>query len=165
MRIGEIVGEPLRVHGLASDKEDARKRACELLARCGLRGADVLDRYPHQFSGGQKQRIVIARALASEPEFIVCDEPTSALDVSIQAQVLNLLRDLQQDLGLSLLFISHDLGVVGHMCDRIAVMNAGRIVEMGTREEVIGAPSHEYTRRLLGSMPGWRQSTRHTALG
>jgi ABC-type glutathione transport system ATPase component len=156
MRIGESVAEPLRVHGLVKSRAEGLARAKELLARCGLpdpTGA-LVRRYPHEFSGGQKQRIVIARALATGPELIVCDEPTSALDVSIQAQVLNLIKDLQRELGLSLLFISHDMGVVGHMCDRIAVMRAGKIVETGPATEVIRGPREEYTRTLLAAVPG-----------
>ncbi len=153
MRIGAIVGEPLAVHGIVRGRAAIRTRAAELLESCGMPGSHVLDRYPHEFSGGQRQRICIARALATKPEFIVCDEPTSALDVSIQAQILNLLKDLQRDLGLSLLFISHDMGVVRHMCDRVAVMRAGQIVEMGTREQVISSPKHEYTRSLLAAVP------------
>jgi oligopeptide transport system ATP-binding protein len=154
MKIGVIVGEPLRVHGLATDREALRTRVRELLAQCGMPGADVPDRYPHEFSGGQKQRICIARALATNPEFIVCDEPTSALDVSIQAQILNLLKDLRRDLKLSLLLISHDMGVVRHMCDRIAVMSGGKIVEIGTADEVIEAPKEPYTKKLLAAVPG-----------
>ena len=153
MRIGAIVGEPLSVHGVVRGRAAIRKRAAELLESCGMPGEHVLEKYPHEFSGGQRQRICIARALATRPEFIVCDEPTSALDVSIQAQILNLLKDLQRDLGLSLLFISHDMGVVRHMCDRVAVMRAGKIVEVGTRDDVIGAPKHEYTRSLIAAVP------------
>jgi ABC-type glutathione transport system ATPase component len=153
MRIGAIVGEPLGVHGVVSGRAAIRKRVAELLESCGMPGEHVLDRYPHEFSGGQRQRICIARALATRPEFIVCDEPTSALDVSIQAQILNLLKDLQRGLGLSLLFISHDMGVVRHMCDRVAVMRAGKIVEVGARDDVIGAPKHEYTRALIAAVP------------
>jgi oligopeptide transport system ATP-binding protein len=156
MRIGDIVAEPLRVHAMVSSRAEGIKRAGELLTRCGLpdETGRLLRRYPHEFSGGQRQRIVIARALATQPELIVCDEPTSALDVSIQAQILNLIRDLQRDLELSLLFISHDMGVVGHMCDRIAVMRAGKIVETGPAERVIRAPQEEYTRTLLAAVPG-----------
>jgi ABC-type glutathione transport system ATPase component len=153
MRVGDIVAEPLVVHGEGGTKEELAARVRSLLERCGMPAASM-DRYPHQFSGGQRQRIAIARALALTPELIVCDEPTSALDVSIQAQILNLLKDLQRERGLSYLFISHDMGVVQHMCDRIAVMRAGKIVEMGTREEVLGSPREEYTRRLLAAVPG-----------
>lgn len=152
MRIGDIVAEPLVVHGAASGADLARQVA-GLLERCGMPAASV-DRYPHQFSGGQRQRVAIARALALNPALIVCDEPTSALDVSIQAQILNLLMDLQRERGLSYLFISHDMGVVQHLCPRLAVMRAGRIVETGTREEVLGAPREEYTRGLLAAAPG-----------
>ncbi len=156
MRIGDIVAEPLRVHRLAASRREAHARAAELLTRCGLPDPTgrILARYPHEFSGGQRQRIVIARALATSPELIVCDEPTSALDVSVQAQILNLIRDLQRDLGLSLLFISHDMGVVGHMCDRIAVMRAGQIVETGQAQRVIRNPEQDYTRTLLAAVPG-----------
>lgn len=153
MRIGAIVGEPLGVHGVVRGRAAIHTRAAELLESCGMPGEHVLNRYPHEFSGGQRQRICIARALATRPEFIVCDEPTSALDVSIQAQILNLLKDLQRDLGLSLLFISHDMGVVRHMCDRVAVMRAGKIVEVGARDDVIGSPKHEYTRALIAAVP------------
>jgi ABC-type microcin C transport system duplicated ATPase subunit YejF len=155
MRVGDIVAEPLVVHGEGGTKEELVARVRSLLERCGMPAASM-DRYPHQFSGGQRQRIAIARALALTPELIVCDEPTSALDVSIQAQILNLLKDLQKERGLSYLFISHDMGVVQHMCDRIAVMKAGKIVEMGTREEVLGSPREDYTRTLLAAVPGAR---------
>jgi peptide/nickel transport system ATP-binding protein len=154
MRVGEIVGEPLLVHRLVRGRAARRARALELLAKCGLPDAGAADRYPHEFSGGQKQRIAIARALATGPRLLVCDEPTSALDVSIQAQILNLLKDLRRDLGLAMLFISHDMGVVAHMCDRIAVMRAGRIVEMGMGAEVISSPREGYTRELLAAVPG-----------
>ncbi len=153
MTVGAIVEEPLRVHRIGRSGAERRARVDELLAQCGLPGAGVAGRYPHEFSGGQRQRICIARALATRPAFVVCDEPTSALDVSIQAQILNLLKDLRRDLGLSLLFISHDMGVVRHMCDRIAVMHAGRIVEMGERDRVIDSPEHEHTRTLLNAVP------------
>jgi ABC-type oligopeptide transport system ATPase subunit len=154
MRIEAIVGEPLLVHGLvqAGDRVVLRHKVEELLVRCGM-PKHAADRYPHEFSGGQRQRIGIARALALEPKFIVCDEPTSALDVSIQAQILNLLRDLQRDFGLSFLFISHDMAVIQHMCKRIAVMYKGKIVEEGTREEILRAPKHAYTQALLSAVP------------
>ena len=151
MRVGRIIGEPLEVHGITSGDE-TRVRVEELLMKCGL-WKQAADRYPHEFSGGQRQRIGIARALSLNPRLIVCDEPTSALDVSIQSQILNLLADLQQEMGLSYLFISHDMAVIHHICDRIAVMFNGKIVEEGTREEIINAPKHEYTRALLSAVP------------
>ena len=151
MRVGSIVGEPLEVHGMASGDE-LRERVEALLERCGLWRA-AADRYPHEFSGGQRQRIGIARALALQPKMIVCDEPTSALDVSVQSEILNLLADLQQQFGLSYLFISHDMAVIHHICDRIAVMKDGKIVEEGSREDVIGNPQHRYTKRLLLAVP------------
>ncbi len=152
MRIASIVGEPLVIHGMVSDKAELRERVENLLERCGMPRA-AADRYPHEFSGGQRQRIGIARALALEPKFIVCDEPTSALDVSIQAQIINLLSDLQSEFGLSYLFISHDMAVIQHVCKRIAVMYKGKIVEEGTREEIIGNPQHKYTQSLLSAVP------------
>jgi len=152
MRIASIVGEPLLIHGMVTDKAELRERVESLLERCGMPRA-AADRYPHEFSGGQRQRIGIARALALEPKFIVCDEPTSALDVSIQAQVINLLMDLQEEFGLSYLFISHDMAVIQHVCKRIAVMYKGKIVEEGTREEIIGNPQHKYTQSLLSAVP------------
>ena len=151
MRVGRIVGEPLEVHGMA-EGEELRERVEALLERCGLWRA-AADRYPHEFSGGQRQRIGIARALALEPKLIVCDEPTSALDVSVQSEILNLLADLQDQFGLSYLFISHDMAVIHHICDRIAVMKDGKIVEEGTRDAVIGSPTHAYTKRLLLAVP------------
>jgi ABC-type oligopeptide transport system ATPase subunit len=151
MRVGRIVGEPLEVHGIARG-EELRERVETLLERCGLWRA-AADRYPHEFSGGQRQRIGIARALALGPRLIVCDEPTSALDVSVQSQILNLLSDLQDEFGLSYLFISHDMAVIHHACDRIAVMKDGKIVEAGDRRQVIEEPRHPYTRRLLLAVP------------
>ncbi len=152
MRVGRIIGEPLEVHGLTKGEDETRVRVEELLVKCGL-WKQAADRYPHEFSGGQRQRIGIARALSLNPRLIVCDEPTSALDVSIQSQILNLLGDLQQEMGLSYLFISHDMAVIHHICDRIAVMYNGRIVEEGTRDEIINAPKHEYTQALLSAVP------------
>ena len=152
MRILSIVGEPLIIHGMVTDKSELRDRVETLLERCGMPRA-AADRYPHEFSGGQRQRIGIARALALEPKFIVCDEPTSALDVSIQAQVINLLMDLQEEFQLSYLFISHDMAVIQHVCERIAVMYKGKIVEDGSREQIIGDPQHKYTQSLLSAVP------------
>jgi oligopeptide transport system ATP-binding protein len=151
MRVGSIVGEPLEVHGMASGDE-LRERVEQLLERCGLWRA-AADRYPHEFSGGQRQRIGIARALALQPKLIVCDEPTSALDVSVQSEILNLLDDLQEQMGLSYLFVSHDMAVIHHVCDRIAVMKDGKIVEEGSRDSIIGNPQHPYTKRLLLAVP------------
>jgi len=152
MRVGEIVGEPLKVHGLAGDRRRYRARVAELLDLVGLLPA-MANRYPHQFSGGQRQRIGIARALALEPDLVICDEAVSALDVSIQAQVLNLLMDLQEQLGLTYLFIAHDLSVVRHISDRIGVMYLGRIVEITARDELFERPRHPYTEALLASVP------------
>ena len=151
MRVGSIIGEPIEVHGLATGDE-LQERVESLLVRCGL-WAGAADRYPHEFSGGQRQRIGIARALALQPKLIVCDEPTSALDVSVQSQVLNLLSDLQDEFGLSYLFISHDMAVIHHICDRIAVMWKGRIVEEGDRDTIIHRPQHPYTQSLLSAVP------------
>ncbi len=150
MRVGAIVAEPLEVHRVARG-EAARRSACDLLERVGLPRAAAA-RYPHELSGGQRQRVGIARALALRPRLVICDEPTSALDVSIQAQILNLLRDLQDEFGLTYLFISHDMAVVDHVCDRIAVMFRGRIVEQGDRDRVLSSPQHEYTRALMGAV-------------
>ncbi|MEI4472336.1 ABC transporter ATP-binding protein [Frigidibacter sp. MR17.24] len=151
MRVGDAVAEPLAIHGIGSPAE-RRARAAELFARVGL-AADQLDRYPHEFSGGQRQRICIARALALNPRLIICDESVSALDVSVQARVLALLGELKRDLGLSYLFISHDMAVVEMIADRVAVMYLGQIVEMGTRDQVFGDPRHPYTRRLIAAVP------------
>ncbi len=151
-RVWRIVSEPLLVQGVTKNKAELRRRAEELLDRCGM-PTDSANRRPHEFSGGQRQRIMIARALALEPDLVVCDEPTSALDVSVQAQILNLLRDLQTERGLAYLFISHDMGVIRHMCDRVAVMKGGEIVEQGDAAQIVDAPEHEYTKTLLASVP------------
>ena len=152
MRIGSIVAEPLAIHGRGGTRSQRRRLAEGLLDRCGM-PANALHRYPHQFSGGQRQRIAIARALALNPALIVCDEPTSALDVSIQAQVINLLQDLQDEFGLAYLFISHDMAVVSHICHRVAVMKSGEIVETGPTRRVIDDPQHPYTQKLIGAVP------------
>jgi oligopeptide transport system ATP-binding protein len=151
MTAGDIVGEPLTVHGLAAGKEK-RERVAELFQQVGLR-ADQMHNYPHQFSGGQRQRICIARALALGPDLIVCDEPVSALDVSIQAQVINLLIDLQRKHHFSYLFIAHDLAVVAHISHRVAVMYLGRVVELADKTELFANPRHPYTQALLASVP------------
>jgi peptide/nickel transport system ATP-binding protein/oligopeptide transport system ATP-binding protein len=151
MTAGDIVGEPLSVHGLATGKQK-QERVAKLFAQVGLR-PDQMKNYPHQFSGGQRQRICIARALALQPRLIVCDEPVSALDVSIQAQVINLLIDLQREHGFSYLFIAHDLAVVAHISHRVAVMYLGRIVEIANRDELFNNPRHPYTQALLASVP------------
>ncbi len=151
MTVGDIVAEPLLVHSIGT-KKDRRSRVRELLDVVGF-DPGFTNRYPHEFSGGQRQRIGIARALALSPKLIVCDEPVSALDVSIQAQILNLLKDLQQDFGLTYLFIAHDLAVVRSMSDRIAVMNKGKLVEIGPAEELYASPREDYTKALLSAVP------------
>ena len=152
MRVRDIVAEPIRFHRLADGREEVEAIVADLLEQVGL-GAGAATRYPHEFSGGQRQRISIARALATRPRFLICDEPTSALDVSIQAQVLNLLKDLQELLGLTMLFISHDLPVIRQMCDRVGVMQGGRLCEVRETEALFEDPEHDYTRHLLGLMP------------
>ena len=151
-KVSEIIAEPIRVHRLLEDEAAISTRVGELLQHVGLAASDA-GRFPHQFSGGQRQRISIARALASQPEFLVCDEPTSALDVSVQAQVLNLMRDLQRADGLTYLFISHNLAVVHHVADRVGVMYLGRIVEIAPKRTLFATPRHPYTRMLLDAIP------------
>jgi len=151
MQVGKIVGEPIEVHKLAKGSE-VDDRVAELMKKVGLE-PEMMSRYPHEFSGGQRQRIGIARALSLEPEFIVCDEPVSALDVSVQSQILNLLADLRDELGLSYLFIAHNLAVVEHFCDRVAVMYLGRIVELADRQTLYRNPQHPYTKALLSAAP------------
>jgi peptide/nickel transport system ATP-binding protein len=151
-RVHDIIAEPLVAHGLMRDRAQIVQRVDELLHQVKLAPADK-EKYPHQFSGGQRQRLSIARALATKPEFLVCDEPTSALDVSVQAQVLNLMKDLQRELGLTYLFISHNLAVVHHISDRVGVMYLGKIAEMAPRRLLFSAPRHPYTRMLLDAIP------------
>jgi oligopeptide transport system ATP-binding protein len=152
MTVGNIVGEPLEVHNIYSSRAERRERVQELLRVVGLNPYFV-NRYPHEFSGGQRQRIGVARALAVNPEFIVCDEPISALDVSIQAQIINMLEDLQAEFGLTYLFIAHDLSVVRHISDRIAVMYLGKLAELADRDELYANPLHPYTQALLSAVP------------
>jgi peptide/nickel transport system ATP-binding protein len=158
-RVERIVADPIKAFGLAKDNHEIEHRVGELLRLVGLDPADGA-KYPHEFSGGQRQRICIARALSSKPEFIVCDEPTSALDVSVQAQILNLMRDLQDQFRLSYLFISHNLAVVRHMAARVAVMYLGRVVEMAPTEQLFEHPSHPYTRMLIDALPDLAMSGR-----
>lgn len=164
MTVEELVGEGLLVHRLETSPAARRARVAELLSMVGL-SAEDMRRYPHSFSGGQRQRIAIARALAVRPRLLVCDEPVSALDVSVQAQVINLLLDMRASLGLTMLFIAHNLAVVGQVCQRIAVIRNGQIMEQGLTEEVFGKPQHPYTRELLDAVPipdpkatGWLRS-------
>jgi oligopeptide transport system ATP-binding protein len=152
MTIAEIIAEPLEIHCPDWTRRRRVERCRELLERVSL-DAEHLERYPHEFSGGQRQRIGIARALAAEPEFVICDEPVSALDVSVQAQIVNLLQDLQEELGLTYLFIAHDLAVVEHISDQVLVMTEGRIVEQASADDIYRNPQHEYTRRLLAAVP------------
>jgi oligopeptide transport system ATP-binding protein len=150
-RVGQIVGDPLKRQGVASGS-DLRRQVQELLERVGLSN-EHYNRFPHEFSGGQRQRIGIARAISLKPKLVICDEPVSALDVSIQAQIVNLLDDLQDEFGLAYLFVAHDIGVVRHISDRIAVMNEGKIVEQGSADQVCESPQDDYTKKLLAAVP------------
>ena len=158
-KVREIIGEPLSEHGLVTEAAALEHRVADLLRSVGMGAADM-EKFPHQFSGGQRQRISIARALATEPEFLVCDEPTSALDVSVQAQVLNIMKDLQRERGLTYLFISHNLAVVRHVADQVGVMYLGRLVELADRKTLFAAPRHPYTRMLLDAIPDIAMSGR-----
>jgi peptide/nickel transport system ATP-binding protein len=158
-KVLDIVGEPLREHGLVPGADALRARVSELLLQVGLAASDC-EKFPHQFSGGQRQRISIARALATQPEFLVCDEPTSALDVSVQAQVLNIMKDLQRSHGLTYLFISHNLAVVRHVADQVGVMYLGRLVEVADKKLLFDSPRHPYTRMLLDAIPDIAMSGR-----
>jgi oligopeptide/dipeptide ABC transporter ATP-binding protein len=152
MSVGQMLAEPLQVHGIVPRRAERRQRVTELLAEVGLPSA-LSERYPHELSGGQRQRIGIARALAMQPSFIVCDEPVSALDVSIQAQIMNLLDDLQERYGLTYLFVAHDLSVVRHISDRVAVMYLGKLVELADWQRLYEEPLHPYTKALLAAVP------------
>ncbi|MGZ3853051.1 MAG: ATP-binding cassette domain-containing protein, partial [Flavisolibacter sp.] len=152
LTIGDAIAEPMSIRGIERTNKARKKRVADLLEQVSLSPA-MMNRYPHEFSGGQRQRIVIARALSLHPGFIVCDESVSALDVSVQAQVLNLLNELKNELGLTMLFISHDLSVVRYMCDRIMVMNRGEIIESGPAEQVYYRPQNEYTKQLIQAIP------------
>jgi len=157
--VEDIVGEPLREHGILAKGPELKARVGELLKSVGLSPLDMV-KYPHQFSGGQRQRISIARALATQPEFLVCDEPTSALDVSVQAQVLNIMKDLQREQGLTYLFISHNLAVVRHVADEVGVMYLGRLVEVAEKHTLFDSPQHPYTRMLLDAIPQMKHTGR-----
>lgn len=152
MRVGKIIEEPLIINHSCATKEERRARVMELMDQVGL-DPSYIDRYPHEFSGGQRQRIVIARALATKPELLFCDEAVSALDVSVRAQILNLLEDLQDELKLTYMFVSHDLSVIEHICDRVAIMYLGAVVEIGTKDDIFKNPKHPYTRALLSAIP------------
>ena len=152
MRVLDIVAEPIRFYKTADSEKQVRQIVCDILDHVGL-GSGAMLKYPHEFSGGQRQRISIARALASRPKILICDEPTSALDVSVQAHILNLLKDLQAELGLTMLFISHDLPVIRQMCDRVAVMRHGAICEIAQTETLFDTPQHAYSQHLLDLMP------------
>ena len=152
MKVGKIIEEPMIISKLYPDKATRMAHVVELMQQVGL-DPSYIDRYPHEFSGGQRQRIVIARALATKPQLLVCDEAVSALDVSVRAQVLNLLADLQEELKLTYLFISHDLSVIEHICDRVAIMYLGKIVEIGTKKDIFNNPQHPYTKALLSAIP------------
>jgi peptide/nickel transport system ATP-binding protein len=158
-KVLDIVAEPIREHGLVTDDGEQRAKVAELLLSVGLAAGDV-EKFPHQFSGGQRQRISIARALATQPEFLVCDEPTSALDVSVQAQVLNIMKELQRARGLTYLFISHNLAVVRHVSDQVGVMYLGRLVELADKADLFSHPRHPYTRMLLDAIPDIHMSGR-----
>ncbi|MBM3835174.1 MAG: dipeptide ABC transporter ATP-binding protein [Verrucomicrobia bacterium] len=163
MTVEQIIGEPIDIHQLAKNSADRRKRVCQLLNDVGLDSAHA-QRYPHEFSGGQRQRIGIARALAVEPKLIVCDEPVSALDVSVQAQIINLLKDLQRSHALAYLFIAHDLAVIEHISDRIMVMYLGRVVETGDAKTVCRSPKHPYTQALISAVPVVDPATKRARL-
>lgn len=152
MKVGKIIEEPLIINKTCKTRAERLVRVKELMKQVGL-DESYIDRYPHEFSGGQRQRIVIARALANKPELVFCDEAVSALDVSVRAQILNLLDDLQKELGLTYLFVSHDLSVIAHICDRVAIMYLGKIVESGTKDEIFSNPQHPYTQALLSAIP------------
>jgi peptide/nickel transport system ATP-binding protein len=158
-RVGDIIAEPIRAHGIATDSGEIRKRVDELLTQVRLSPQDA-EKFPHEFSGGQRQRISIARALSSKPEFLVCDEPTSALDVSVQAQILNLMKDLQREMGLTYLFISHNLAVVHHISTQVGVMYLGRLVEVAPTQTLFSRPLHPYTQMLQSAIPDLKMTGR-----